>query len=413
MARINGYVQASTPLSGDEQLVIVSPDGTKTFTGRTDDIAALSVETAASGQFYSDKGAKVRRTGDRFFVGAATDNLAQQNRTAGTNDWLSRLMSTTSIGAWPVWGAQMAALTRFGSIGLLGASHTNPASGNEGTLGYVPSSIGVAAWGVADDTANPTSATAYAFYGEGWRMPGVNYQPTFCMELEAVNLGGAASGQSTPFHPNAGGGTYGIQIGAGGGQTSGTSDAEAGIVFVNNPSAFKTGIIFSATALTGTNGSDSGFATAVAMSRNHGIIWSTPETVENVQGANSGAMIYSTVSTAALGARIQFLDSVVAFSNASGTPIFTIGTNQNPNNTLQVQAGSGQQAAGIYVQEGPSGSPNLGLYPADGGELQIASPTVAGGSSLTNNPVPDQWMHINVNGQDLRIPLFTPAQAGG
>lgn len=410
MARLGSYPRAAA-LDGSEIAVIEQQGVTRTLP-----IAAFPAPVQTfdpTGYFYTDQGAKLPRYGDRLFVGAATDNQGQSNRDAGPTDWLSTLMASTSIGAWAVWGSTTASLARFGTIGLLGASRTSDATKSATQLGYTPSTIGIASWGIADDTANPTTATAYAYYGECWRMTGVDYQPTFVMELEAVNLGGVASGLSTPYHPNCGGGTYGVQIGAGGGQTSGTSDAEAAITVVNNPASFKAGLIFGAGALSGTDGTDSGYGTAIAMARNHGIQWQTPETVDNVPGANTGAMILSTVETAANGSRIQFLDSVLAFENATGHSVFTISIPSDPDNTLQIQAGAGTQAAGVYVQSGTDGSPNLGLYPATGGELQISSPTVAGGSKLSENDVPVQWLHINVNGQDLRIPLFTPAQAGG
>ena len=85
-----------------------------------------------------------------------------------------------------------------------------------------------------------------------------------------------------------------------------------------------------------------------------------------------------------------------------------------PTNILRAQSGSGPQSAGLYVQTGPDGSSNLALYPAEGGELQITSPVVAAGARLSRNDVPaGGWLHININGADLRVPLFTPEQAGG
>lgn len=411
MPAFNSYPRLAT-VTGEEVLVVADASGVQTLNVTTSQVAGAPADAPATGEFYADAGARISRYGDRLFIGAAAAYPADTSRNVTPEDWLSTLMATTSIGPWAMESAQGASLANFGSTGFLGGSRTSDARASSALLGFVPSSIGVASWGVADDTSSPTTTTAYAFYGEGWRMAGVNYQPTFAMELEAVNLGGAASGQSTPFHPNCGGGTYCLQLGAGGGQSAGTSVAEAGIVFVNNPDAFNTGIIFGSDALNGTDGTDSGYGTAIAMSRNHGIQWQTPETVQNVQGVNAGAMIYSTVDTASEGSRIQFLDSVLAFENASGNAVFSIGIAAEPTNVLQVQAGTGQQAAGIYVQEGASGSPNLGLFPASGGELQIASPVTGAGASLPAS-VGGGFLHINVNGEDYRIPLFTATQAGG
>lgn len=361
---------------------------------------------APSGQFYADKGAAVGRDADRALFGAAADNQAISNRAATPTDWLSTIMGGTSVGAWPVYGAQTASLARFGNIGLLGASRSSDARVNAGLLGYQPASIGVAGWGINDDTVSPTSTNAWAFYGEAWRMPNVSYEPTFGMELESVNLGGAAGGSSTPYQVNVGGGVYGLQLGAGGGQTSGTSDAQAGITFVPNPSRFQTGIIFGAKSLTGTDGTaaDTGYARAIALGRNQAIEWIGPD-------GQSGGFVRSTVSATANATRVEMQDGGLVVSNSGGLPLFTVKTTATPTNTLSIQAGTGTQAAGLYATGGAGGNGNVGLYPASGGEIQTNSATTAQGATLPTTPA--AWLHLNVNGTDYRVPLFTPAQAGG
>lgn len=405
--------------TGNRSDIVSSPAVAKAIGGKIDAVSGqaenLSLNNAATGHFYADKGANIVRLGDRLLIGAAALNPGNSDRGVLPTDWLSELMASTSIGAWAIWGAQASSLSQFGTTAILGASRTSDAKSSAAMLGYTPSSIGVSAWGVADNTESPTRTTAYAFYGEAWRMSGVNYQPTFGMELEAVNFGGIATGESTPFHPNNGGGTYGIQIGAGGGQTSGTSDAEAGIVFVSNPNSFRTGIIFAAGALAGDgHGSGSGAGVALNMAPGHIVEWCTPETVQGVQGAKQGFTIQSQVTDADQGSRVIAQNGSVSVTTAEGNAVASFIMPQGtPTNTLQIQSGVGQQAAGIYVAAGKGGSANLGLFPGAGGELQISSPTVPSGSSLVNNPVPTKWLHININGEDLRIPLFTPAQAGG
>ncbi|AQS89392.1 hypothetical protein AA101099_1533 [Neoasaia chiangmaiensis NBRC 101099] len=411
MPAFNSYPRLVS-VSGDEVLVVADASGVQTLNVTLSDVAGAPAISAPSGAFYADEGGKIDRRGDRLFVGAASEYPAERSRDVTPQDWLSTLMAGTSIGPWAMQNAQSASLARYGTSGFVAGSRTSDARTASAMLGYVPSSIGIASWGVADETANPTTVTAYAFYGEGWRLAGVDYQPTFCMELEAVNFGGGAPGSSTPYHPNCGGGTYGIQLGAGGGQTSGTADAEAGIVFVNNPDAFRTGIIFGADALSGTDGTDAGYGAAISMARNHGIQWQTPETEQNVQGIRTGAMVYSTVSSADAGSRIQFLDNVLAVEDAQGNAVFTVGINENPTNTLQVQAGTGQQAAGLYVQAGAEGSANLGLYPAAGGALQMSSPVSNAGGAIAGT-AGGGFLHININGSEFRIPLLLPTQAGG
>ncbi|WP_336947499.1 hypothetical protein [Asaia sp. HN010] len=409
MARLGAYPRIAT-LDGSEVIVVEQQGCTRSMPLKK--FAPAVPDKDASGVFFADDGATVGRLGDRLFTGAAADNQGQRNRDATRNDWLSQIMGSTSIGAWGTWTSKFAAISRFGAIGITGASRTSDSQKQSSYMGFVPLAIGVAAWGVADEPQNPTTATAYAYYGEGWRMAGVNYQPSFVMELETVNMGGAAAGMSTPYHPNCGGGTYAIQIGSGGGQTEGSSDAEAGIVFVRNSSRHKSGIIFANDSLAGTDGTD-GYGTAMTMGARQGIEWRTGETRENVQGLDSGGMLFSTVSQTKKGQRLQFSDDGVLITNMSGQLIFSISPNPAPTNTLNIQAGSGLAAAGLYVQPGTNGSSNLGLYPGPGGELQIASPVTDQGALLSRNDQPIFWLHINVNGRSLRLPLFTPEQAGG
>jgi hypothetical protein len=382
-----------------------------------DVIAALAAtkSVAASGHFYADLGAAVTRYGDRLFVGAATDDQAKADRSQ-TTDWLSATMAATSIGAYAVWGATTASISRFGTIGLLGASRTSDALANTAMLGYTPSSIGIASWAIDDDASTPRTTTAYAYYGEAWRLAGVTYQPSFAMELEGVEFGAAHTGIANPYHPNVGGGVSVVQLGSGGGQSAGAiTDIASFISTVSNPGKAQVGIIFGATSLTGTTGAagDSGYGSAIALARNHGIEWHTPETVSGNQGGNIGLFVRSTVATATNGIRIEAQDSGFAISNAAGQLLFSVNTNTTPTNTLSVQAGSGTGAAGLYVAEGSSGSPNLGLFPASGGTLQLSSAAVAPGNTIAGGIQPAGWLKININGSDVRIPYFTPTQAGG
>ena len=274
----------------------------------------------------------------------------------------------------------------------------------------------MASWAIDDDTSSPRTSTAYAYYGEVWRRAGAVYQPSFAMELEGVEFGSAHTGLANPYHPNVGGGVSTLQLGSGGGQGAGTvTDIASFVTTVSNPARAQAGIVFGATSLTGTDGTagDTGYASAMVLARNQGIEWHTPETVGSVQGGQVGLFIRSTVLAAANGLRVEAQDSGLVISNAAGELLFAVNTTASPTNTLSIQAGSGSAAAGLYVNEGSGGSPNLGLYPASGGTLQLASPAVAPGNTLPGGIQPSGWLHINVNGADVRIPYFSPTQAGG
>lgn len=218
MPNFNNYPRISS-LTGDEVLVLADKSGVMTVTATAGQLAGVPADLQASGAFYQDDGAVVNRFSDRLLVGDATKNPALSDRDQSSkNDWLSETMAKTSIGPWAIQGAQFASVAQFGSSAIVAGSRTSDAKSAPNVLGFQPSSIGVSSWAVSDDTTNPTTTTAYAFYGEGWRLAGVNYQPTFCMELEAVNFGGSIIGETTPYSINVGGGVYGIQLGSGGGR---------------------------------------------------------------------------------------------------------------------------------------------------------------------------------------------------
>ncbi len=355
--------------------LLVTPDGQAQQRLGTALAAAGSggaVAMPATTHFYADQGALVGRIGDRLLIGAASDNPAQANRDATPRDWLSTVMAGTSIGAYATWGAQTASLARFGTISILGGSRSSDAHASNALLGYTPASIGVASWGVNDDTTNPTSTNAWAFYGEAWRMAGVNYQPTFGMELECVNFGGLPTGVSNPYQVNVGGGTYALQLGAGGGQTSGTYDASAVMTVVRNPNAYQMGIVFGANSLTGTTGSasDTGYASAVVLGRNQGIEWHTPETSGGVVGLNAGAIFRSTIALAANAMHLEFQDSGLVLSTPSGAGLWAAAVVPSPTSYIQQQAGTGTAGPQINVF-GAAANVDLNLNPRGTGSLKV------------------------------------------
>jgi hypothetical protein len=379
-------------------------------------IAGL-VTSSNTGQFYQNNNANVFRFADRTLLGAAASNPANSTRTTTPTDWLSSMMAATPVGPYATYGAQTASLARYGSIGFLGASRSSDAYSNSSLLGYTPAPIGIASWGVNDSTAS-TTLNAWAYYGEAWRETGVNIQPTFGMELEAVNFGGTPTGYTTPYQTNVGGGVYGLQRGSGGGQsTTGSTpvgNGEAVMSVVANPTPWRGGIVFGATSLLGTTGTtgDTGYAEAISLGKNQAIAWHTPETVSGAPGFNTGGFIRSTVTLGADASRMEFQNSGIIFSNTTGLPIFSVLTNATPTNTLEIQSGATTQAAGLYVLEGSGGSANLGLYPASGGELQVTSASTTTGATAAVVPAYG-FLHMNVNGSEVRIPLYSPSQAGG
>lgn len=170
MAVFNTYPKLDV-LTGEEVFVLADSTGTRTVTATVAQVIEAPVSVEASGQFYSDKGAQVKRFADRLLVGVAAENPALSDRASSSqNDWLSETMAATSIGPWALQDAQCASVAQFGNSAFVAGSRTSDALSGSSVLGFQPSSIGVASWGISDDTSNPTTTTAYAYYGEAWRM---------------------------------------------------------------------------------------------------------------------------------------------------------------------------------------------------------------------------------------------------
>lgn len=314
--------------------------------------------TSPSGHFYADDGAVVVHTYDRELVGDAGKNPGLRNRNATPTDKLSAFMATTSLGAWPIWGSQFAAGAVYGNLAITGYSFTADAKANAAALGYpppaTPASIGIAGFAVNNDTSSPTTTTAWAGYFHATRQPGVSYQPTFGIEVEVVNRGGAVIGTTTPYHINNGGGTYCVQLGSGGGDSAAT-DSGAALTFVDNPSKHELGLCFKSTSLAGTDGSigSTGFGAAVVMARRQGLLWYAPD-------AQPAAFHLSSVTDHTKGNRIEHTDNVLLFEDANGAE--TLGINNDgsailPRAGANLSLGNPGVASTVFVDFNTSGFP--------------------------------------------------------
>ncbi len=372
-----------------------------------------TIAQPASGHFYQDAGATVDRL-ERVLAGAAADNLAQSTRDTSPTDWLSTVMAATPIGAWATHAAQSASIARYGTIGMLSASRSSDGVAAASMLGYTPASIGHAAWGVADSVE-----TAWANYAEAWALAGDSGQ-AFGYEINAVKFGSTPTPVPTPFAVNVGGSAGAYRAASGGGQTSGVTHATTAIDVVSNTESFLVGLLFGFDALAGTVGDGTGFGTAISMAPGHGLVWCTPETVGGVKGSQPGLTIYSQVTLTAQASRIVAENGSVSFTGATGANTFSVATTGTPTNTLQVQSGAETQAAGLYVQSGTGGSPNLLLSPEASGNLMVNNQAlVAAGASFPSGAPGFGWLRLEVydaaaaTWRDARVPLFNPTQAGG
>jgi hypothetical protein len=228
---------------------------------------AMIINQGETGHFYQDQGGHINRMADRLFVGAAVVNDGHASPT--TMDWLSYYVS------WSVLTSTFASLSHVGGIGVIGASQNADRAGLE--IGsYYPAAIGVAGWGINNDSTATNSV--WAMYAEGRReQPGNS--ATFTLESEIMNLTGAMPA-ATPYSMIPTGLTAGLWLGSGGGASNYGQTAYAAtmaIGILNNEGTFQSGIVFGKDALTGGNGTVGTFGEAIAMATGHNIRWYHPD----------------------------------------------------------------------------------------------------------------------------------------
>ncbi len=295
---------------------------------------------------YQDLGASIQRLNDRVFVGAATVNDGTAARTG--KDWVEALIpNTTNV-------AQFASISTIGGFGVLGASRSS--DGGE-PVGFA---VGVAAFAVGDDTAHDHKTTT-AFYAEARRRPGLPYDPgnargnfVVAQENDIHNMAGAGSqvGTIDPYRMYQDL-TAADTLLASGKPGLSTVDATVALGVVNNGSAFRHGIVFGATALTGDDGR-SGTGSALAMGAGQQIEWYAPGSPPAVQAAIRSDIAVD-AATAGGPQLIAFTPAGLALGSG-GAPGLVVDTHGHLRTALREPAAS---ACGLGAQL--SGSDQAGL----------------------------------------------------
>lgn len=303
-------------------------------------------DAPATGEFWSDDGARVLRMNDRLLVGGAAANDAAKPNVE--KDWLSEYIN------WPVFNATAAITSNFGTIALTVGSQT--AQLDPLAADTTQTTIGVAAFALSNNSGTyPDDYFAsYGFYGEARVYPGT-VSDSFAAELEAINLSGVANGQPTPYRELFVGSTQALRLGSGGGYPVNPLPALSAIGIVPNGSTFNAGIVFDKAALTGADGTN-GFGTAVAMGKGHLLAWycdSAPD------GAVT-ATITSTIASPANAVSLQAQDGGWTFVQPSGAVGFSVETVANAANYLVARPAAAGSAVGL-VAAGPDANVRLDL----------------------------------------------------
>lgn len=243
--------------------------------------------------------AAIHRLADRVFVGAAATEFAGDSLVAdGGNSWAST--AATSPGYLAV-NSQLVSIARHTPYAIAGLARVSDAI-NSGTQ-----AIGVGS-GVINDVA---SANTWGFIAELQHETGANI--SLGIEIAAKNKG--ANATKTPY--TAAGGVFGVWLAGGGDDAFGgapTNPSNAAIVVLKNKHTWNRGIVFTADAITGTDGSVGSLTTGIAinLARRQSIQWNEPTTDA------MGAAIYSTVTSSAGAHQIVFENGALTFANSSG-----------------------------------------------------------------------------------------------
>lgn len=297
----------------------------------------------------------VHRFNDRVLVGTGATG---EDGVAGS--WLFS-QGTGQPMSYLSTNAKLAVVTGNGTganidsqYGLLGAARGVP-----GQAGGV---IGVSGLGVNSDTSG-IGTQAWGGYFESVRNPGA-VKGNISVEIEVTNLNSTAVSVD-PFNgPNTG--SYGLEIGSGGGTATNpvSYDASCFIVCVDNGAKAKAGLVFNHLALT----SDSGVFHAIEMEKASQIEWYYATTAV-------GTYIRSDIDTAADAVGLVFSDTSVSLLDETGASLFSV-----------LQPVTGTVAASLTTQAGTTAT-NTVKVSVDGSataaSLQISPKAAAGQIVLT------------------------------
>ena len=230
-------------------------------------VTAGSITTAAgtignANSMWSNTGAaNIWRFSDRMFVGAAAV-VNGGNVPESPSDWLNTLFGS------PTQNTQMSVLSTLGLNGIVTGSRAS----DWPTAGAASNSVGIEAFGVADNTDATAQHEAWGGYFECDKQPGVGAGFGGCLGIE-VDVANDTSfiTDITPNSPAPGGQTVPLWLTCGGVNT-GVSQCSAGLAFVPNTRQMRKGIMFASNTLDGSVGT-AGSGVAIEMFTHQSFRW--------------------------------------------------------------------------------------------------------------------------------------------
>ncbi|MTH65079.1 hypothetical protein [Paracoccus shanxieyensis] len=345
--------------------VAVNVDARAPWVGLTD-----SGRITFATQRTTNLGGKVNRIPDRVFVGRAAQAFAGNS---GSGDGGTSIFSTPASS--PAYLAVNAShLVEAGSQGQYGSVDVvqtailpGGAAGIAHGAAVVNDRPGGRAWGyIAEIQHEPGALNAN---GVEWAIKNKSEQNTTYRPYQRVN------------------GTFASRAVAGGDATFGgaaTNPSTAAHIIIRNNEggnthAWNSGIVFTADALTGTDGSaaDNGLGEAMSLARNHYIGWYAPDTPNGL-----AAIITSRVTQTQNRMRQFFADDAVVFDSlASGGAVFRAQHVANGVNYLQATNGPTGSGA-ILAAVGPDANINLRLQSKGTGRVQFGTVATQGAYTI-------------------------------
>jgi len=304
---------------------------------------------------------RIWRMRDRVFVGNATGMGPNRQNTNDT--WVP---DSASGANWAPRDSQFVVMHDRGGLAVTGMSRTSDSDG----IGTPPAAIGVAGFVINDSSA---SQSGWALYADVQHEGATRL--SFGLEVAGKN-------KSSDYVPTSYGlnyGVHGLWLAGGGDATYGgapTNPSTSAISIIPNASTWNAGIVFGASALTGTDGV-TGTANAIEMAKGHIVRWRGPSGI-------NGATIMSDVATSGKQVGVLFNDDAVVFTGNEGTPIGRVirGASGTPANYVQLS--SNASGNGPRVQAvGTDTNVDLRLVPQGTGVVSFGTLTAIGAETIT------------------------------
>ena len=352
--------------------------------------------------FWTDvgSGANFYRMRDRLTIGDAVDQNGKKSPGV-QKTWVG-----FSAGGRLTYFDSRSQLGVYSSDGFVAGSFASRSSDNVET-GEL-NTIGMASY-VDNDNANAADKkSAWSFYGHA----AVHEENEFtaCIEVDIVDVSGAATVEVNPYQTGITGTTAGVWVAAGGETAQGgetpTTYIGCGFGLVANTGAdafnrFVKGIVISANSIAGTDGL-TGTGTAIEMAKGHEVKWtygSTPgQTGLTIRSDNNSAATQTLLVAANGNFAVKGLDAGLT----SETTLFKVGALNDAANFISVTPTvSGGNP--LLAVEGSDADIDLRVQPKGTGTINVIKAATA--ASIPANFSASHYLAIKLNSVTYYMPV--------